>query len=158
MVVFRGDPENPRGRGGNPCCGGKSAHRVHSIPACTVRDLFFAEHSLFLHIRMLRCAHMLTDAEVERIMALARLELRSDLRERIQKDVSSILGYVDQLNTADTSGIEPLYQVTGLQNTARPDEHRNDWPMDAQLSELLIGQAPHHEGRHIKVKSVKRTV
>jgi aspartyl-tRNA(Asn)/glutamyl-tRNA(Gln) amidotransferase subunit C len=99
---------------------------------------------------------MLTDAEVAHIAKLARIELDDAMRERMKKDLSSILGYVDQLNAVDTAGTEPLYQVTGLQNAARPDEHRGDWPMDARLLELLVGQAPHHEGRQVKVKSVKK--
>lgn len=99
---------------------------------------------------------MLTDAEVEKIAKLARIELSDALRERMKKDLSSILGYIDQLNAVDTSGVEPLYQVTGLQNQARPDEHRGDWPMNEKLAELLVGQAPHREGPYVKVQSVKQ--
>lgn len=98
---------------------------------------------------------MLTDHEVDHIIKLARIELSPELRERMKKDLSSVLDYIALLEKADTSGVEPLYQVTGLQNQTRPDEHRNDWPMDKALSELLITQAPHHEDRHLKVKSVK---
>lgn len=100
---------------------------------------------------------MLTDAEVAHIAKLARIDLSDALRERMKKDLSSILGYIDQLNAVDVSGIEPLYQVTGVQNAARPDEHRGDWPMDARLTELLVGQSPHREDRFVKVKSVKAT-
>jgi aspartyl-tRNA(Asn)/glutamyl-tRNA(Gln) amidotransferase subunit C len=98
---------------------------------------------------------MLTTEQVEKIAKLARIELNDDMRERMKKDLSSILGYVDQLAKVDTAGVEPLYQVTGLQNATRPDELRGDWPMEAKLSELLVGQAPHTHERYIKVKSVK---
>ncbi len=99
---------------------------------------------------------MLTDTEVDHIAKLARIELSPELKERMKKDLSSILGYVEQLESVDTAGVEPLYQVTGLQNQARPDEHIGDWPMDEELSRLLIEQAPHHEERYVKVKSVKK--
>ena len=98
---------------------------------------------------------MLTDAEISHIAKLARIELSDELRGRMQKELSSILGYIDQLKTVDTSGVEPLYQVTGLQNGARPDEHRGDWPMSDRLTELLVGQAPHREERYVKVKNIK---
>ena len=99
---------------------------------------------------------MLTDKELDHIAKLARLELSDELRERMKKDLSSILGYIDQLNSVDTAGIGPLYQVTGLENSVRADEHRGDWPMDAALSEPLVGQAPHTHERYIKVQSVKK--
>jgi aspartyl-tRNA(Asn)/glutamyl-tRNA(Gln) amidotransferase subunit C len=73
----------------------------------------------------------------------------------MKKDLSSILGYIDQLNAVDTGDVEPLYQVTGLENATREDEHKGDWPMTERLAELLVGQAPHRDGPFVKVKSVK---
>lgn len=98
---------------------------------------------------------MLTDKEIEHIAKLARLELDQTHREKFKKELSSILSYVDQLNEVDVAGVQPLYQVTGLTNQTRPDEHRRDFAMDEALADLLIGQAPAHEGRLVKVKSVK---
>lgn len=98
---------------------------------------------------------MLIDHEVDHIVKLARIELSPELRERMKKDLSAVLDYIALLEKADTSGVEPLYQVTGLQNQTRLDKHRGDWPMDKGLSDLLIEQAPHHEDRYLKVKSVK---
>lgn len=98
---------------------------------------------------------MLTDTEVSHIAKLARVELDDALRARMKKDLSSILGYVEQLEKVETSGVVPLYQVTGLENQARTDEHKGTWPMTAKLAELLVGQAPHHHDGFVKVKSVK---
>ncbi|MDP2647884.1 MAG: Asp-tRNA(Asn)/Glu-tRNA(Gln) amidotransferase subunit GatC [Candidatus Yanofskybacteria bacterium] len=97
---------------------------------------------------------MLTDKELQHIADLARISLDSKEKNKIEKELSSILGYVEKLNKADTVGIEPLYQTTGLINSFRPDSHRDDFPMDEKLNELLIGQAPHKESKFIKVKSV----
>jgi len=72
----------------------------------------------------------------------------------MRKELSSILGYIDQLNEVDTSAVEPLYQTTGLVNAMRSDERRSDFVMDEKLNELLIGQAPHKDERFVKVKSV----
>ena len=98
---------------------------------------------------------MLTDKEVDHIAKLARIELSDTMRERMKRDLSKVLDYIAQLNEVDTSGVEPLYQVTGLQNRTRPDEHRGDFTVDERLLERLVGQAPAHMGRAVKVKSVK---
>jgi aspartyl-tRNA(Asn)/glutamyl-tRNA(Gln) amidotransferase subunit C len=98
---------------------------------------------------------MLTKEQVDHIAVLARIGLDDAMRGRMQKDLSSVLEYVDQLSRVDTASVEPLYQVTGLENQARPDEHQGTWPMDKKLSELLVGQAPHAHERHIKTKRVK---
>ena len=98
---------------------------------------------------------MLTDAEVNHIAKLARIELSDEMRTKMKHDLSKVLDYIALLEQADTAGVEPLYQVTGLQNQTRPDEHRGDFPMDTALFERLVGQAPHRHERFVKVKSVK---
>lgn len=98
---------------------------------------------------------MLTDQEINHITKLARLELPEELRDRMKKDLSSILGYIEQLERVDTAGVEPLYQVTGLQNGVRPDGGKRQWVMDDVLSALLIEQAPHHRERYVQVKAIK---
>jgi aspartyl-tRNA(Asn)/glutamyl-tRNA(Gln) amidotransferase subunit C len=98
---------------------------------------------------------MLTDTELAHIAKLARIELDAAHTEKFKKDLSSVLEYIDQLNTVDTSGVAALYQVTGLENQTRSDEHRGDFVVDDKLTEYLIGQAPAHQGRLVKVKGVK---
>ncbi len=97
---------------------------------------------------------MLTDADVERIARLARLELTDTEKVSIKKDLSSILDYIAKLDTADTSGMDPLYQTTGLVNSAREDEPRSEFPMNDRLLELLVGQAPERRDRLIKVRPI----
>ena len=45
--------------------------------------------------------------------------------ERFREELSSILDYVEILNGADTDGLEPTYQVTGLKNVTRADETKD---------------------------------
>jgi aspartyl-tRNA(Asn)/glutamyl-tRNA(Gln) amidotransferase subunit C len=99
---------------------------------------------------------MLTDTEIEHIAKLARIELSDEMRARMKRDLSEVLDYIALLERVDTSGVEPLYQVTGLQNQTRADERRGAFVMDATLTELLVGQAPHSQERLIKVQGVKR--
>ena len=97
---------------------------------------------------------MLTDKEVKHIAELARIKISEKEEQSLKKDLSSILEYIDKLNEVDTTGFEPLYQTTGLVNSFREDEPRGEFKMNENLNEKLIGQAPHKEGRFIKVKSV----
>ena len=97
---------------------------------------------------------MLTDAELQHIAKLARIELKDADVKKYKKDLSSILGYVDQLKSVDTDQVEPLYQTTGLINATRPDKSRREFTMNPKLKELLLGQAPDTKGGYIKVKSV----
>lgn len=94
---------------------------------------------------------MLTDQELEHIAKLARLEIKPEERGKLKKDLSSVLDYVDKLNQADTSSVEPLYQTTGLVNSERKDEQREPF---AKIEERLIKQAPQQHGRFVKVKSI----
>ena len=90
----------------------------------------------------------ITREDVLRLAELARLNLSDDEIEKYQKELSSIIGYVEMLKNADTEGLEPTYQVTGLVNVVRPDEVIN---YGATPSELLKN-APDQERNLFKVK------
>ena len=97
---------------------------------------------------------MLSDKEVQHIANLARIKLTEKEKAKLKGELSSILDFVKKLSELDTENVEPLYQVTGIVNALRPDEHRGDFEMGEDLNEKLIGQAPNRQDRFIKVKSV----
>lgn len=90
----------------------------------------------------------LTREDILKLARLARLSLTDDEVTQFQAEISAILGYVDQLQAVDLSGLEPTYQVTGLKNVTRPDEVIE---YVAKPSDLLKN-APGTENGHIKVK------
>lgn len=92
--------------------------------------------------------------DIKHIAKLARIKLTEKEEEKFSKELSSVLDFINQLNEVDTSKVEPAYQITGLVNSFRPDEHRKDFEMDENLNEKLVGQAPAKEARFIKVGSV----
>lgn len=96
----------------------------------------------------------LSTTGVIKIAQLARIELTDEETAKFQKELSSILSYVEQLNSVDTDGVEPLYQTTGLTNALREDMPAGVFPPSAELSEKLLAQAPAREGEFVKVKSV----
>ena len=97
---------------------------------------------------------MLSDTELEHIAKLARITVADNDKERLKKDLSAVLDYVKKLDQADTSGVEPLYQTTGLVNATRSDEPRGEFPMSKKLEKLLLGQALDRKERFVKVKSI----
>lgn len=90
----------------------------------------------------------LTREEVLKLARLSRLHLTDEEIEKYQKEIEAILGYVEQLQKVDITGLEPTYQVTGLQNIMRPDEI-----IDYGVTpKELLKNAPATEDGHIKVR------
>lgn len=97
---------------------------------------------------------MLSDKELDHIAKLARINVSVENREKLKQDVSAVLEYIAKLNQAETEGVEPLYQTTGLVNSTRTDEARGEFRMDEKLEKLLLDQAPARKDRFVKVKSI----
>lgn len=91
---------------------------------------------------------------IKHIASLARIQLTEKEEEKMKNELSSILGYVGQLNKVDTKGVEPLYQITGLVNSMREDKYREDFKINDELYKKLIGQAPEKEKNFIKVRPI----
>jgi len=81
---------------------------------------------------------------------LSSLELADSEIDGLQADISNILGYVEQLDKLDTSGIEPTYQVTGLSNVWRDDKVINY----GVTREELLARAPESVDFQVKVPKV----
>ena len=81
---------------------------------------------------------------------LSRLKLTEDEIDRFSRELAEILSYVETLEKADTEGLEPTYQVTGLKNVMRSDETVE---YQAKPKDLLAG-APAIENNQFKVKRI----
>ena len=123
------------------------AHRTPSFMCCKV--LSFTRRiqgfSLYLYISMAK----LTRDDVLKLAQLSKLSLTDAELDRFQKELEAIVGYVEQLQDVDTTGLAPTNQVSGLSNVLRDDEVRSY--VDPQ--ELLKG-VPQRDGDYIKVKRV----
>lgn len=93
----------------------------------------------------------LTREDILKLARLSRLKLSEEEIEKYQKEISSILEYVEQLDSVDVNGLQPTYQVTGLTssgaNATRPDEVTDQISQDQLFKNL-----PATEDGHIKVK------
>jgi aspartyl-tRNA(Asn)/glutamyl-tRNA(Gln) amidotransferase subunit C len=88
--------------------------------------------------------------DVLKLALLSRLKLSDEEIERFRGDLTSILDYVEVLNSVDTSGLEPTYQVTGLKNVMRSDDIRDY----GYKMEDLLKNAPAVKDNQFKVKRV----
>lgn len=59
--------------------------------------------------------------DVARLATMSSLALDETQAEHLRADLENILTHVDQLSGLDTEGVEPTYQVTGLENVFRED-------------------------------------
>jgi aspartyl-tRNA(Asn)/glutamyl-tRNA(Gln) amidotransferase subunit C len=72
----------------------------------------------------------LTIADVERIAALAQLELTDEEKHLFTKQLAEILAYAEQVQAIDTSGVPATAHVNATQRTERDDEPRPSLPVD----------------------------
>ncbi len=92
---------------------------------------------------------MISREEVLHIAELARIELEAGEVEKFQKNLSTVLEYVEALKTVDTEGLEEVSQVTGLINVQREDR-----PVEAENREEIFSQAPEIKDDYFKVKAI----
>lgn len=88
--------------------------------------------------------------EVAQLARLSRLQLTEEETTDLQKDLANILDYVASLKELNTEGVEPTYQVNGLQDIWRDDVVVDDHVSREQLLALSSEAADHH----IKVPKV----
>ena len=94
---------------------------------------------------------MISKEQVEHIAKLARIELTEKEKEKFSVELSSILGYIDKLNQVDTSKVEQISQITGLENKTRGDESRKN---NRESREKILEEAPAKKGDYFKVPKI----
>jgi aspartyl-tRNA(Asn)/glutamyl-tRNA(Gln) amidotransferase subunit C len=87
--------------------------------------------------------------DVEHVAALARLSFSEEEKHKLTAQLNEILRYMEQLNTLDTSDVEPLSHVIELQNVFRQDVLRPSLPREEALK-----NAPAHTEEFFKVPKV----
>lgn len=81
---------------------------------------------------------------------LSKIKLNDEEVDKFVDELNSIVEYVEQISSVDTSGLKPTDQVTGLKNVMRPDK-TIDYK---ETTEELLKNAPATENNYIKVKRV----
>ena len=82
---------------------------------------------------------------------LARINLSSEEKGKLQKEFEAILKYISALKEADTEGLKEGFSKTEILNATRPDENAHK---AGEFSKELIGMTPFTEDGYVKVKHV----
>jgi aspartyl-tRNA(Asn)/glutamyl-tRNA(Gln) amidotransferase subunit C len=95
-----------------------------------------------------------TDKDVSYVAALANLELTDQERQRMLKDLNSILGHINLLNELDTTNIPPMAQVSGASSGDQSSHLREDALIPCLPHANAMENAPETDGEFFKVPKV----
>lgn len=90
--------------------------------------------------------------EVEHVAKLARLGLSEAEIEKMQKELSKILDYIEKLKEVDVSEIPPTSHSILIENIMRKDEVENE-EFEVKSSKLME-LAPEKKDSYLKVKKI----
>jgi len=82
----------------------------------------------------------LTLDDVRRIARLARLDVSAEETEKTRDQLNGILSFIEQLQSVDTTGIEPMAHAVDVVQRLRPDA-----ATEADLREAFQAIAPETE-------------
>ena len=96
-----------------------------------------------------------SEQDVERVAELANLELTSDEKAGMLRDLNSVLDYFAQLNELDTGSVPPMLQVARVAEGKEPDLHlRADVVAPSLHRERVLVCAPDTDQVFFKVPKV----
>ncbi|MEL6824223.1 MAG: Asp-tRNA(Asn)/Glu-tRNA(Gln) amidotransferase subunit GatC [Calditrichota bacterium] len=90
-----------------------------------------------------------TKEQVEHIAKLARLVFDETEKDRLATELSAVLDYVEQLQSVNTQGVEPLSHPNDIANRLRADNVGESLSQEAALQ-----NAPAKEKGFFKVPKV----
>lgn len=95
--------------------------------------------------------NMLERKDIDNLANLARIALSESEKDKLQKDMEAILGYVSELQKAPGLAEEHLPENYYLRNVMREDEE----PFTAGTNtETILSQAPKRKGDYYVVKKI----
>ncbi|MBZ1345308.1 MAG: Asp-tRNA(Asn)/Glu-tRNA(Gln) amidotransferase subunit GatC [Candidatus Nealsonbacteria bacterium] len=98
---------------------------------------------------------MISKKEVQHIAKLARLGLTEKEIEKFQRELSSILDYIEKLKEADVSGVELTDYSFDIGNIMREDLPAKIFKENlGRQAKKLLELAPETKNGYLKVKSI----
>jgi aspartyl-tRNA(Asn)/glutamyl-tRNA(Gln) amidotransferase subunit C len=92
---------------------------------------------------------MISKSEVQHIAALARIGIDEKEIDKLAKDLSGILDWVEKLKEVDITGVESTAHITGVNNVTREDNMA-----DFADKNKIVDLFPEKKDGFDKVKSV----
>ncbi|MEZ5880238.1 MAG: Asp-tRNA(Asn)/Glu-tRNA(Gln) amidotransferase subunit GatC [Nitratireductor sp.] len=88
-------------------------------------------------------------ATVKRVARLARIAVSQEEAEKMQGELNTILGFVEQLDEIDVSGVEPMTSVVSMEM-----KKREDVVNDGNKAADIVANAPLTEDNFFMVPKV----
>lgn len=85
----------------------------------------------------------ITREEIDHLAELSNFAMKDSEKDSLRGDLENIIKYISELDTLNTDGVEPTYQVFEMENVWREDEIL---PQEADR-EALLGTAPAFHGK-----------
>ncbi len=95
---------------------------------------------------------MISKKEVKHVAKLSRFGLTEKEIKKYQKELSSILDYIEKLKEVDVSKIKPTSHSIEIENVMREDIEKSK--IKNQKPKKLLKLAPETKGDYLKVKSI----
>ncbi|MBU9888995.1 MAG: Asp-tRNA(Asn)/Glu-tRNA(Gln) amidotransferase subunit GatC [Candidatus Omnitrophica bacterium] len=87
--------------------------------------------------------------QIDKVAELARLNLKTEEKGKLEKDLGAILDYAKKLNALDTQNVEPTSHVLNLENVFRTDEIKM-----SNAAEKALEHAPNRDVNFFKVPKI----
>ena len=91
----------------------------------------------------------ITEHDIKTVASLSRLRIRDEEAQEVTAQLDKFLTYVENLQTIDTTNIEPTTYALPMQNVFRADEVKPSLERD-----LALSNAPLAEEGYFKVPRV----
>ena len=92
---------------------------------------------------------MLSKEDVLKIAKLSKLEFSENEIEKFRTDLNKIFDHMEELNSVDTTDVEPLFNVLDLKDVLRKDIVR-----DSGIKKDILKNAPNSDDEFIIVPKV----
>ena len=86
---------------------------------------------------------------VKRVAHLARIAVSETEAEALRAELNAILGFVEQLNEVDVTGVEPMTAVVAMAM-----KQRDDIVTEGDIADKVVANAPAAEGSFFQVPKV----
>ncbi len=91
----------------------------------------------------------ITTQTVDKLSNLAQLQFSETEKEEIKADLNKMIGFIEQLEKIDTTGVEPLLHISDAVNVLREDKLAGSISREAALL-----NAPSSDGQFFTVPKV----
>ena len=89
------------------------------------------------------------ETTVLRIARLARIKISEDEAKGLEKELTGILNWVEQLNSVDTASVDPMTRVVPIEL-----KKRTDVISDGDIADDVVKNAPQVEDHYFVVPKV----